>query len=210
MTADEIRNAVRKPPVDPSLQTPVQETISVPQPVQDRELLQALEAALPSGETENRRDNNGPSANGIAAVSAGPKGTGDDNSDVNGDAAGNSISNGSGNPVGAEPASGDRILVVGNGVRFANPVTGCGHIDVFGQIETDFEGECLFVSDTGMFRGTATVERAEIRGHADGDIRVSGRLRVCAGARIGGRIRYGSLQIEPGATIEGSISLNEK
>ncbi len=99
----------------------------------------------------------------------------------------------------------ERRLIVGRDVHFASTVTGCDLINIFGHVEGEFEAARLMIAEGGVFSGRAKVETAEIRGRADGTINVAGTLRLCAGARIDGRISYGNLEIEAGAVIEGAV-----
>lgn len=106
-------------------------------------------------------------------------------------------------------ANAERRLVVGRNVHFSSSVTGCDLINVYGHVEGEFEASRLMVAESGVFSGKAHVESAEIRGRADGIINVAGTLRLCAGARINGRISYGKLEIEAGAVIEGAVAMGD-
>ena len=110
-------------------------------------------------------------------------------------------------PPSADPIAGaEHRLVVGKKVRFGTEIAGCELINIAGEVEANFTGRHLNVAKTGIFRGTASVETAEIYGHAEGEIVVSGALVLRSGAHLGGTVTYGSIEIEPGATIEGTVA----
>lgn len=100
----------------------------------------------------------------------------------------------------------NKRLVVGRNIRFGANVTGCDLIHIAGTVEADFAGRHLVVEETGSFKGKATVESADIRGRAEGEITVSGKLLVQAGGELGGIIVYGSIELEDGAIINGTIA----
>ena len=78
---------------------------------------------------------------------------------------------------------------------------------VEGAVEAEIHG-CLFltVAASGVFRGSADVERADISGTVKGSLTVRELLTVRASARILSRsISYGELEIERGGTVTGTV-----
>jgi len=94
----------------------------------------------------------------------------------------------------------------GQGVKLKADVSGC---DIF-RIEGDFEGQVtarrMFISPTGAFRGTGTVEEAVVEGRVDGVLAVVGVLSVRASGRVSGNVRYGEIEVERGGHVHGDIA----
>ena len=61
------------------------------------------------------------------------------------------------------------------------------------------------VAPTGVFKGNADVEEADISGRFEGELIARGRLVVRAGGRVQGKIRYGRIVIEQGGEISGDM-----
>ena len=61
------------------------------------------------------------------------------------------------------------------------------------------------LAPTGQFKGSATIEVADISGRFDGELTVNGRLTVRATGKVLGKIHYGQLEIERGGIISGTI-----
>ena len=62
------------------------------------------------------------------------------------------------------------------------------------------------VAERGVFKGSADVETAEIRGVFEGELTVRDRLVVHATGQVVGRVRYGRLVIEEGARLSGELA----
>ena len=61
------------------------------------------------------------------------------------------------------------------------------------------------IAESGLFKGSASIEEAEIRGRFEGNLVVRKRLLIKASGRISGTIRYGQIEIECGGQISGDI-----
>lgn len=100
-----------------------------------------------------------------------------------------------------------RRLVVGPGIHLQGNVSSCAHLVVEGRIDaTLLTAQRMDVLLGGQFTGVADVQEAVISGHVDGTLTVHGRLLLRPGARVTGELRYGSLQIEAGAQLHGSLT----
>ena len=100
-----------------------------------------------------------------------------------------------------------RRLVVGPGIHLQGNVSSCAHLVVEGRIDaTLLTAQRMDILLGGRFSGTAEVHEAVISGHVDGKLTVTGRLLLRPGARVTGELHYGSLQIEPGAQLHGSLA----
>ena len=114
----------------------------------------------------------------------------------------------------AEPpvqsAAEGRTLVVGQGIRLAGEIKRCETLVVEGEVEANLT-DCLSleINDSGLFKGAAVVEQAEISGRLEGELTVNGRLFVRASGQLRGTIRYADLEIERGGRIAGSVDVIE-
>jgi cytoskeletal protein CcmA (bactofilin family) len=83
-------------------------------------------------------------------------------------------------------------------------VLDCERLTVEGTVEASMpDGRLLEIVKGGMFRGTVTVDSADIAGSFDGELKVKKRLFIRASGRVSGTIRYGQFEVERGGRIEG-------
>ena len=68
------------------------------------------------------------------------------------------------------------------------------------------DGAALIVSPNARIEGDIHVGRARLDGHVTGTVTVDGHLDVRSGAVVEGDVRYGSMAIETGASITGTLS----
>ena len=79
-------------------------------------------------------------------------------------------------------------------------------LSIDGVVEATLESKLIQISEQGSFNGTANIDVAEIRGSFDGELTVREKLTVFATGKVTGKIRYGKLVVEEGASISGEIS----
>ena len=99
-----------------------------------------------------------------------------------------------------------RKLIVGREISLAGEITSCDRLVVEGSVEANL-ANCrdIEISDTGVFKGSASIEEAEIRGRFDGVLNVRRRLLIRASGRVKGTVRYGQIEIECGGQISGDV-----
>jgi cytoskeletal protein CcmA (bactofilin family) len=109
-------------------------------------------------------------------------------------------------PAPPEKQTSERRLIVGKEISLAGEINACDHLVVEGQIEAKLK-ECrvIEVADSGVFKGSAEIEEADIAGTFDGDISVRGKLRVRGSGMISGNIRYGRIEVEAGGRLIGTV-----
>ena len=115
-----------------------------------------------------------------------------------------------GGPRRAErPRRGDgesRKLTVGREIRLNGEITSCNKLVVEGEVEASLsDARIIEVAPTGVFKGNAQVDEADISGRFEGELVARDRLIVRAGGRISGSIRYGRIVIESGGEISGDM-----
>ena len=97
-------------------------------------------------------------------------------------------------------------LLVGREIRLSGEITACDTLVVEGSVEATLtESRVIEVAQTGVFKGSADIEVAEISGHFDGDLVARQRLLVESTGLVTGTIRYKELEIERGGRISGDV-----
>lgn len=102
--------------------------------------------------------------------------------------------------------SDSKRLLVGRDISLKGEITACDKLVVEGQVEVQLPGARLIeVAPTGVFKGAADVEEADISGRFEGELIARNRLIVRGGGRIVGKVRYGRVIIEQGGEISGDM-----
>jgi cytoskeletal protein CcmA (bactofilin family) len=109
-------------------------------------------------------------------------------------------------PTPARREAEQRKLIVGREISLAGEITSCDWLVVEGSVEANL-ANCreIEISDTGVYKGSASIEQAEIRGRFDGVLNVRRRLLIRATGRVTGTVRYGQIEIERGGQISGDV-----
>jgi cytoskeletal protein CcmA (bactofilin family) len=99
-----------------------------------------------------------------------------------------------------------RKLIVGRGIGLSGEISACDHLVVEGRIEAKLK-DCrrIDIADSGVFKGSADIQEADIAGRFEGDLSVRGRLELRGTGTVSGTVRYGELMVEGGGRIMGSI-----
>ncbi|MEE2996035.1 MAG: polymer-forming cytoskeletal protein [Pseudomonadota bacterium] len=99
-------------------------------------------------------------------------------------------------------------LIVGREIELSGNISTCDRLVVEGRVEADLE-DCreIEISGTGTFKGSATIEMAEISGIFEGTLSARDTLIVRSSGRVTGTIRFGKLEIERGGVVIGDIGL---
>ncbi|WP_119165157.1 bactofilin family protein [Algihabitans albus] len=97
-------------------------------------------------------------------------------------------------------------LIVGRDIRLAGEITACDKLVVEGQVEADLaDAQVLEIAESGLFKGRAEVDIAEVSGTFDGELTVRERLVLRSTGQVKGTLRYAELEIERGGRVNGSI-----
>lgn len=111
---------------------------------------------------------------------------------------------------GAAPSTGSehgRKLIVGRDISLSGgEISACDHLVVEGRIEAKIS-DCrtIEVAEFGTFKGSAEIDEADIAGHFEGELTVSGRLRLRGTGTVSGTIRYGELEVAAGGRLIGKL-----
>jgi len=104
----------------------------------------------------------------------------------------------------AEPEA--RRLIVGREITLSGEITSCDQLIVEGSVEANLSNSReIDIAETGLFKGSASIEEAEIRGRFEGNLVCRKRLLIKATGRVSGTIRYGQIEIECGGQISGDV-----
>ena len=112
---------------------------------------------------------------------------------------------------GSQPAGGQPgRLVVGKNVCLNGKISNCADLIVEGRVDAEMnDGQKVMISESGHFDGNLEAVEAEISGTFVGKLTVRKSLVLQSTARIKGELYYGSIQVQPGARIEGSMTTIE-
>jgi cytoskeletal protein CcmA (bactofilin family) len=122
---------------------------------------------------------------------------------------------------GGAPASGDasrggtttakrdaetRKLIVGREISLSGEITACDRLVVEGSVEANL-ANCrdIDIAESGLFKGSASIDDAEVRGRFEGTLNVRRRLLIRASGKVTGNVRYGQIEIECGGQISGDV-----
>jgi len=99
-----------------------------------------------------------------------------------------------------------RKLTVGREITLSGEITSCDKLIIEGSVEANLNNcRDVEIAESGLFKGTASIEEAEIQGRFEGNLTVRKRLLIKANGRVSGTIRYGQLEVECGGQISGDI-----
>ncbi|MBB4265384.1 polymer-forming cytoskeletal protein [Roseospira visakhapatnamensis] len=99
-------------------------------------------------------------------------------------------------------------LIVGRGIQLNGQISACDRLVVEGTVEADLnDAEAIEVAESGLFRGTASIQEADISGRFEGNLIVKRRLTLRAGGRIEGNVQYAAIVVEEGGQIRGQMDV---
>jgi cytoskeletal protein CcmA (bactofilin family) len=97
-------------------------------------------------------------------------------------------------------------LHVGREIVLTGEIKACDRLIIEGRIEATLTDiRVIDLTESGVLKGSAQIETAEIAGRFEGELTVRGRLHIRSTGRVQGTIRYGSIEIERGGIIGGQI-----
>jgi cytoskeletal protein CcmA (bactofilin family) len=96
-------------------------------------------------------------------------------------------------------------LYVGQGVSIKGDISVPGIIVVDGTVEGNVCGRAVWVSPSGVIKGSIVATEAEIHGTISETIEVTQLLTVHPTGRVLGDVHYGELQLQKGGVISGTL-----
>ncbi len=100
-----------------------------------------------------------------------------------------------------------KTLTIARSISYSGRIGSCERLIVEGVVETELDGcRVLAVLPGGVFRGSADVETADIRGTVEGSLTVRQLLTLRASGRIVSEtLSCGELEIERGGILMGTV-----
>jgi cytoskeletal protein CcmA (bactofilin family) len=99
-----------------------------------------------------------------------------------------------------------RQLSVGREITLSGEINSCDKLFIEGSVEANLTNcRDVDIAETGLFKGSASIEEAEVRGRFEGNLVVRKRLLIKASGRVSGTVRYGQIEIECGGQISGDV-----
>jgi cytoskeletal protein CcmA (bactofilin family) len=113
-------------------------------------------------------------------------------------------------PLSTSPArrseTGLRQLTVGREISLSGEIASCDTLIVEGSVEANLQNcRDVDIAETGLFKGSAEIDNADVRGMFEGNLVVRKRLLIRSGGQVSGTIRYGQIEIELGGVISGDV-----
>jgi cytoskeletal protein CcmA (bactofilin family) len=108
-----------------------------------------------------------------------------------------------------KPDTGEaKRLIVGRDISLTGEITACDVLVVEGKVEASLgDSRLIEIADSGIFKGKAEIDSAEIAGRYEGELTVRDRLYVRSTGKVVGSVRYGRLEIECGGEIVGDVQV---
>lgn len=99
-----------------------------------------------------------------------------------------------------------RQLTVGREISLSGEIASCDTLIVEGSVEANLQNcRDVDIAETGLFKGSAEIDNADVRGTFEGNLMVRKRLLIRSGGIVSGTIRYGQIEIELGGQISGDV-----
>ncbi|MBM3510198.1 MAG: polymer-forming cytoskeletal protein [Alphaproteobacteria bacterium] len=97
-------------------------------------------------------------------------------------------------------------LTVGRDIHLNGEISSCDRLVVEGRVDATLsQGKYIEIAKSGIFKGAADVDEADVNGTFEGKLKVRNRLVIHAAGRVIGEIEYGEVEIERGGEIGGSV-----
>jgi cytoskeletal protein CcmA (bactofilin family) len=115
-------------------------------------------------------------------------------------------------PAGAPAPRGNateqRTLIVGREIALSGAITSCDRLVVEGSVQANL-ANCreIDIAESGLFKGSASIDEAEIRGRFEGTLIARKRLHIRATGRVAASVSYTEIEIEAGGQLSGDIQV---
>ena len=77
---------------------------------------------------------------------------------------------------------------------------------VEGSVEANLQNcRDVDIAESGLFKGSAVIDNADVRGTFEGNLVVRKRLLIRSSGQVTGTIRYGQIEVELGGQISGDV-----
>jgi len=103
-----------------------------------------------------------------------------------------------------------KTLIIGREINLKGEIGECESLMVHGSAEAVLSNCRSFtITESGLLKGEADVQSAEVLGRFEGTLKVRGLLTIRKGGRVSGTISYAEVEIEQGGRLDGQIDTVE-
>lgn len=100
--------------------------------------------------------------------------------------------------------------VISRGARFEGTLTIEGGLQIDGHVKGHIVADGgVSVGPDGRIEGEVSADHLALAGHFEGTLAVQGQLHLLPTGVVRGEVRYGALQVDNGAVIEGQTHRKE-
>jgi cytoskeletal protein CcmA (bactofilin family) len=101
-----------------------------------------------------------------------------------------------------------RTLIVGREIGLSGEITSCDRLVVEGSVQANL-ANCRYIdiAESGLYKGSASIDDAEIRGRFEGTLIARKRLHIRATGKVAGTVSYAQIEIEAGGQLAGEIKV---
>ena len=102
-----------------------------------------------------------------------------------------------------------KVITVGTGVVLSGRIIEADHVKLEGTTDGEITAKTVELSAAGSLDGNVKCETFIVAGTFSGEAAVTGSLSVKSTGRIEGKISYGSLAVEAGGAVLGTLEQSE-
>ena len=100
-------------------------------------------------------------------------------------------------------------MTIGPGIEMKGEISKCAVLVIEGEVEGTVQCQQLEILSRGVFKGTAQVETAEVEGLIEGDLNISGLLKIENGGSVSGNVLYKQIAVATGGKLSGEVKNSE-
>ena len=106
-------------------------------------------------------------------------------------------------------AKDNKLISIGTGVVFSGKIIEADNVKLEGTADGEIIAKTVEISAAGSLDGTVKCDTLIVAGAFSGEATVVGGLSVIRTGRIEGKISYGSLSVEDGGAVLGTLEQSE-
>ncbi len=110
----------------------------------------------------------------------------------------------------APTASGDKVAMIGKGIRISGDVSADSNLRIEGVIEgrSVESSHDVEIAESGRVAAAVTAKVVRIAGEVSGDVAGSDKVMIARSGRVEGNVVAPRVQLEDGALFRGTIEMN--
>ena len=102
-----------------------------------------------------------------------------------------------------------KVITIGTGVVFSGKVIEADNVKLEGKADGEITARTIELSSAGSLDGNVKCDTLIVAGTFSGEASVAGSLSVKSTGKIAGKISYGSLDVEAGGAVLGTLEQGE-